>query len=64
MERRSMTGDRNPNARLTPGDVLDIRYWATQGMTQEKIAQEFGITQAHVSDIVRRRKWAHLKEEV
>lgn len=61
--KRNMTGVRNPNARLTPGDVLDIRHWAAQGTTQQALAEEFGITQAHVSDIVRRRKWAHLEEE-
>jgi plasmid maintenance system antidote protein VapI len=58
-----MKGDRNPNAKLTPGDVLDIRYWAKTGMTQQQLAEEFGITQQHVSDIVRGYRWRHLKEE-
>lgn len=51
-------GEKNHNARLTPADVREIRrrYAANEG-SQEVIARDYGVRQAHVSRIVRRTAW-------
>jgi len=53
-------GISNPSAKLTESQVKEIRAMAAQGMTQVEIGQRFGITQAHVSDIVLRKVWTHV----
>ena len=53
-------GEKNAQARLTEADVLDIRWWAQNGSKQAQLAEEFGISQQHVSAIVRRAKWRHI----
>lgn len=52
-------GGRNPNARLTAADVkaMRARYWA-DGVTQKQLVQEFGISQAQVSKIIRGVAWS------
>lgn len=56
----SYRGMRNPNSRLTVAEVKEIRRRAGQGETGKGLAAEFGITQAHASHIINRRKWAHV----
>ena len=46
-------GEKNPHARLTDADVASIRQMRLKGYTQDAIAQEFGVAQAHVSRLVR-----------
>lgn len=47
-------GARNPNARLTDEDVAEIRRLRTEeGMTQQAIADQFGVGQTWISRLVR-----------
>lgn len=51
-------GERHGMARLTEVDVGQIRQrYASGGFTQQALAQEFGVSRPHISDIVRGRKW-------
>jgi hypothetical protein len=58
-------GEKNPNARLTAEQVLEIRrLWATGDYTQFQLADMFHVTQGTISHIVVRRSWKNLPEVV
>lgn len=58
---RHARGEKTGTARLSKEDILLIREaWANRELTQAEFAEEFNISQPHVSDIVNRRRWAHL----
>lgn len=55
---RDPVGSRNPNARLTKGDVERIRLkYATGSTTQTALAEQYGVKQAHISQIVLSKCW-------
>lgn len=55
---RSLFGERNPRAKLSPQDVDDIRrQYARGGLSQAAIAMQYGIDNTQVSRIVRRKQW-------
>lgn len=57
----SRYGEANAAARLTELDVREIRQlYLEQGLKQRQIAERFGITQVHVSAIVRGKAWTHI----
>lgn len=56
----SHRGEGNPNATLTEAMVCDIRAMLADGLTQQSIADHFGVQQAAISDIKRGRTWAHV----
>lgn len=52
-KRRSAVGERNGRARLTDAQVLEIRHqYATLGVTQRYLAEQFGCTQSQIGYIV------------
>jgi DNA-binding transcriptional regulator YiaG len=53
-------GEEHPNAHFTEDDVRKVREMYSSGMTQYKIAEVFGIDQGTVSNIVNRKRWAHV----
>lgn len=55
-------GTSNANAKLTDGDVREMRRRYALGETQASLAQSFGITQVQVSHVVRRTRggWPHI----
>jgi hypothetical protein len=53
----SRQGRANPNAKLTRSDVEAIIAAVTGGETQTAVARRFGISQPHVSELVRRVSW-------
>jgi hypothetical protein len=53
-------GEEHGNAKITAEQVLEIRRAAETGETQASIAGRFGISPAHVSQIVRRVVWRHV----
>lgn len=55
---RSLAGERNPAAKLSPQDVARIRDLAGSGVQQREIAESFSLGQSHVSRIVRGESWA------
>lgn len=50
-------GERHYLAKLSEGDVEEIREMVVGGEKQRAVAQKFGICQQNVSDIVRRNTW-------
>ena len=57
LARERQFGEKNPNHKLTWEQVGEIRARHVQGTLQKTLAQEFGITQAHVSAIVLGKSW-------
>ena len=53
-------GQRNGGAKLTNGQVYEIRVLAAAGEIQHKIAAKFGVSQAVISRIHTRKRWSHL----
>jgi hypothetical protein len=56
-------GESHPLSKLTEDHVREIRALGASGIKQADIAARFGITQAMVSMIIRRRSWKHVPEE-
>jgi len=57
--KRSMKGTANPNVRLTPKQVDQIRrVYAKGAVTQQTLAAEYGVSQVQISNIIRGRSWS------
>lgn len=57
----SPKGQKNPNARLTVEDVLELRRQRQElGASFPTLAASFGISKNHARDICQGRKWSHL----
>ena len=55
-------GENAPSAKLTRDQIYQIR--ALEGViSQEQIGRRFGISQCHVSSVIRRECWAWLSED-
>jgi hypothetical protein len=57
---RQARGERSGMAKLTTPDILEIRSRYATGESQQSIADSFGISQLHVSNIARRVAWKHV----
>ena len=57
---RSLRGERSPTAKLTDLQAVLIRLRLSYGETGRALAREFGVSEATVSFIRRRRAWAHV----
>jgi hypothetical protein len=58
---RRPRGSRQHAAKLTEGQVLDLRArYAAGGVTQKQLAADYGISRALVSVIVTRKAWSHI----
>ena len=55
-------GERNPTAKLTATQVIEIRSRRRQGESLSKLAAEFGISKSYVGNLAACRKWQHLEE--
>lgn len=53
-------GSNHPLTTLTEEDVAQMRNLYKTGLTQVELASRFGVTQANVSSIIRRRTWTHI----
>lgn len=53
-------GSKNPAAKLTESEVLDIRRHYESGNTMDDIAKTFRVHRATVSDAIHRRTWKHI----
>jgi hypothetical protein len=57
---RPTRGERDGMAKLNEEQIREIRLaYAAGGVTQEVLAQYFGISQTQISDIIARKRWAH-----
>ncbi len=50
-------GERNPRAKLTAEQVIEIRRRYAEGETQTKLGMEYGVSQAAIGYIVRGEHW-------
>jgi len=58
---KAICGANHYRAKLTDKDVLEIRAaYAAGGVTQRKLADNFGVHRVNISNIVNRQTWAHL----
>ncbi|WP_157773087.1 HNH endonuclease [Rhodococcoides fascians] len=58
---RISLGARNGFARVTEGQVLELRsLYATGATTYRELAAKFGLSIGGVADIVKRRNWKHI----
>ncbi len=56
-------GEDHPQHKLTEADVINIRnLYFKDGLTQQAIADRFGVSQAHVGKIINKQRWGHVKE--
>jgi len=56
-----LRGEAHGQAKLTRDDVIEIRrLYATGEHTQAELAEMFGVSQRHISNIVRRKHWKHV----
>lgn len=54
-------GERNPGAKLSLAQVVEIRQrYARGGITQDQLAAEYGVCQAAISFVWRGANWAHV----
>lgn len=55
---RSLAGERNPHAKLTAEAVRSIRTrYAAGGITQLQLANEYGVAEANVWNVVHGQSW-------
>jgi hypothetical protein len=54
-------GERQGSSKLKEPEIVAIRERHAAGETQESLGRAFGVSQGHVSDIVHRKCWAHLR---
>lgn len=56
----SVRGARHPNAKLDEDGVREIRRLHRSGMTQTKLARQFGVSNACVRQLLVRFTWSHV----
>lgn len=56
--RRPQKGSKNGRAKLTLDDVAIVKQLRAQGLSQQKIADRFGVDQTNISLILRGKSWA------
>lgn len=56
-----MRGSRNGSAKLSEADVLAIRQFLAEGLSQAKIGVLFGVGQSCISWIARGEHWKHVR---
>jgi hypothetical protein len=56
-----MIGSRNPSAKLTEDQVIEIRRrYVNREITYERASQEYGVSNSCVWQVLTHRKWTHL----
>lgn len=60
---RIRRGESASNVKLTEEDVCEIRRrFFTEGMLQDELATEYGVTRQTIGDIARNKRWRHLNQ--
>ncbi len=58
---RGPNGTKAWNSKLTDNDILEIRNrYASGGVTQRTLSDEFGISQSRICWIIKRKSWKHI----
>jgi hypothetical protein len=60
---RSTYGERNPGAKLTEHQVIEIREAISRGVMQRDLARKYGVGQSSISRIKRGTHWTRVREE-
>lgn len=55
-------GERMPNSKLTPADIIEIRRLRKLGHENKEIGSRFGVSDVLISLIARRKAWAHIPD--
>jgi len=50
-------GEDHGSARLTESDIIAIRE---SGLTSKELSKKYGVTRAHINQILARRRWSHI----
>jgi len=58
--RKPTRGIQFPQSKLTPVDVLRIRYLSTNGKSYSELAKLFQISKAAIAQVITRRSWKHV----
>jgi hypothetical protein len=54
-------GSKNHASKLTESDIPKIRQLLSMGITQDRIAEQFGVSQLAISLIKHKKSWSHVK---
>lgn len=57
---KTCKGEMSPNAKLTDKAVLAIRERHAKGISQVRLAKEFGVSAGLISHVVLRSNWSHI----
>lgn len=57
---RHPKGEKIGQSKLKNGDILIIREMSKNGISQQAIADKYGVVQTTISGIVRRKTWKHI----
>jgi DNA-binding XRE family transcriptional regulator len=58
--RQGLVGEHNGRAKLDSDKVLKIRRLSMDGATQKALAQQFGVTDVSIGNVLAGRTWAHV----
>lgn len=62
---RNVRGERLPHSKLTTAAVLDIRArYAKGNVTQQALADHFGVSNSQINGVIHRNAWKHVSSEV
>lgn len=54
-------GEKHPLARLVEANVVEMRRLRTAGASVKELAERFGVSTNHVTDIINRKRWSHVR---
>ena len=57
---RAARGEKQWMSKLTASEVLKIRALSQRGLTQQQIADEFGVSRGNISFVINRVTWVHI----
>jgi hypothetical protein len=57
---RRCRGERVNTAKLTAEDVVDIRTWWAEGVSQRELGRQYGVSKGTIAAIVKGKSWRHV----
>lgn len=56
-----LSGEKNPNSKLTESQVQEIRHlYKTGSFTMFQLAEKFGMSRRSISAVINKERWKHL----
>ena len=59
-KRQTITGEKNPSAKLNDDAIRVIRFLAAKGYTQKRLGNAHGVSEVLIGKIVNRKLWTHV----